>query len=597
MSDSKQKHLSNIRTFAKDLDAVRANKKPHVEEVRNNSIPNRPIELSNKKDLEETVSEMIPKQKNPVPVSKITVPNLSPEKKPSVHNPIPAFHELKKHHPSSPNNNDRKINIVSRHASKTSEIKSSEPKKVPTRHIETIKPIRKFTGGGGATIITDTKESSFKLLPSIIDSIRSWFKELNQRRKKKKTPTYTVPETNRRKGVIQKATSKTGTIFTADNDTIKEQIRRRRLQEKEKEAETSWSPFTETGYNLLEAPDEPANIKVEFKKQARIDDVKPPTPLPTPPIPSVTPEVKEDEIPAPVPEVTTAVVPEVKEESVQKIENTPIAAMPEINVETPEEFIPEQQEEVFYEEPAPELEVSIPEPQTKNLSPANFLQRLRQQETNTQAVVVLMIVIGLVAFVFSVKFIFQYFMPGTDAPKVEIVQKQLLQGAKQINLGVANNVNSSLVDKVSELAKTIPGELVEISVVPSSGIELDSASIFKSLQFKTEPSLTQSINTAHFVSVNQSEPALILGFTDEYTVRGGLLKWEATMNKDLSELLSVENDNKSKFKDVSITGFDVRILKTENGSQIVYGIVNHNTVIITTSESKFSQIVKLGFPN
>ena len=69
------------------------------------------------------------------------------------------------------------------------------------------------------------------------------------------------------------------------------------------------------------------------------------------------------------------------------------------------------------------------------------------------------------------------------------------------------------------------------------------------------------------------------------------------MNKDLSELLSVENDNKSKFKDVSITGFDVRILKTENGSQIVYGIVNHNTVIITTSESKFSQIVKLGFPN
>ena len=115
-----------------------------------------------------------------------------PKKVPHTITRIPAFHEIKKH--TKTNDNDEPS---------TKKIRVEKKKVVNTNT------------GYNSTIITDTKSNAFSLFPEIVTSIKSWFKKLSAYQKRKKTPTYTVPETTSRKGVIQRATSKTGTIFIA----------------------------------------------------------------------------------------------------------------------------------------------------------------------------------------------------------------------------------------------------------------------------------------------------------------------------------------------------------------------------------------------
>ena len=128
----------------------------------------------------------------------------------------------------------------------------------------------------GGTIITDGKRGGEKLIPSIVSSIVSWFTSLQKEIKKKPVPTYTIVETERRKGIIQKATSKSGAIFTADNETLRAAILKRQATDAtpklEEVPEINWSPNIETGYALLssgkERSSDPHNVKVEFKKTA-----------------------------------------------------------------------------------------------------------------------------------------------------------------------------------------------------------------------------------------------------------------------------------------------------------------------------------------
>lgn len=86
-----------------------------------------------------------------------------------------------------------------------------------------------------ATIITDTKKDRFKLFPAISASIKGWFSNKKAEKAAKKAPKYTVPETTRRQGVIQRATSVTAKSTTADHDSIQERIRRREEEERAQE--------------------------------------------------------------------------------------------------------------------------------------------------------------------------------------------------------------------------------------------------------------------------------------------------------------------------------------------------------------------------
>jgi hypothetical protein len=76
-----------------------------------------------------------------------------------------------------------------------------------------------------AVIITDTKRKRFKLGEAIAASVSDWWTTKQEVARKNKIPRYTVPEAERRKGVIQKATVKTGRTSSADHGAVLSRIK------------------------------------------------------------------------------------------------------------------------------------------------------------------------------------------------------------------------------------------------------------------------------------------------------------------------------------------------------------------------------------
>jgi len=146
-------------------------------------------------DIKQIVAEKTQSKKSPVP--KVTK---APEK-------IPSFHELQK-----------AVGAINQ-ASKTNTDSSDSKKSKNKKGIQAERRV------GGGTVITDTKKVGRPQHPSLLTGIASWLTSF--KKKKKAAPKMAIPETRRRKGVIQEATTKTGTIFTADGDTLKERIRER----------------------------------------------------------------------------------------------------------------------------------------------------------------------------------------------------------------------------------------------------------------------------------------------------------------------------------------------------------------------------------
>lgn len=207
MPDENQKITARIRTFASDLDAHRQNKgdSKDIKEEKEESVTvtkkTEKIEPPAKKTPSEPAT---PKTK---PIQHFEVKLKEDPEKPKH---IPAFHELQKQ--------VKKI--------------QGEPVKKDSSN-QSSKPIHTNIGFD-ATVITDTKNNRKNLILEITKSLTSWFKNATKP-KKKKTPKYSVPEANHRKGVIQKATTKTGSIFTADSETLKEHIRLRQKQKEEED--------------------------------------------------------------------------------------------------------------------------------------------------------------------------------------------------------------------------------------------------------------------------------------------------------------------------------------------------------------------------
>ncbi len=76
-----------------------------------------------------------------------------------------------------------------------------------------------------ATIITDSKHKRFRLTSEIVRSVSDWWQEQLKQYEERKKPKYTVPVVDRRKGVVEKATSTTGRVATHDHKEIVARIK------------------------------------------------------------------------------------------------------------------------------------------------------------------------------------------------------------------------------------------------------------------------------------------------------------------------------------------------------------------------------------
>jgi hypothetical protein len=569
MSESSTKVPAKIRTFATDIEAVRAQKgdtpstSTEVPEPKKISEP--------KKTAEPTyAARPQPLRHNPEKTKSDTSVHTNhtrtePKVKPTVQTPaintIPPFHEIDK-------KKKTEAAVIKAAKSKAANKQSENQKTSPAR----------VNIGYDATVITDTKSNRFKLFPSILESLQAWFKKITTK-KKKATPKYVIPEAQRRKGVIQRAASKTGTIFTADSETLKEQIRRRQQQQLEDDAETSWSPYTEPGYALLEAPEDESNsliqnIQVEYKKIKTI-----------PPVEKISAITTEATAPSVSQEADRSATRPAREKiEFYEPQNTSFAE-------------PEQEIEQLSEDVAEELDVisSVDIP-VQSTSPERQPVAINRLDTNTLTVILLSSIIGLVILVVASRIAFQYMQTNLFD---ETVQTQtttpILRDSSLNEIAITANAVEQLPQLITTALAGAPAGIVEFSLISPLGDEISPSYTFDLMQFRTLPTFRQSLTTVRFVAVNRSQPAILLQFTDKDTVLGGLLQWEQNMAADLRRIYgSLPQENNLQFIDEKIEGIDVRVLRSETGVLLVYGFIGERTALIAKTTEDFAQISSFG---
>lgn len=554
MSDEIKKSSPHIRTFASDM---------KVEQKRRGLSDETKTDVGAKKPLPKVETSTEPKKlvKQKAATGHETVPHASAG--------IPAFHVLDKKAKKRPIPN-KETPAPSSHTMPVKKTVTADKPKVIRTNIES-----------DATVITDTKQNRFKLIPSIITSVDAWFKSITTF-KKKKVPTYTIPEASRRKGVIQKATSQSGTVFTADSGTLKEQIRLRRIEEANKrkfdvdsevdEPETTWSPYTDVGYNLLDAPeseqkkalDRTENVTVAYRENIATVPIPAPEPVvfAMPPIPeTVEKEAPSLEIPSPPKQVVI--------ESIAEQEKIKLPV---------EEVIEEPVEEEYKQQPE------------------SFTEKVN---TNTLAIIILGSIVAVVLILFTGRIFIQYISNSMESETSNINAPEAIMSSTTLNTLTLTQANvNNLAIQIADRTPDTNDQIAEFVIVSQNGAVISPSNIFSTLGFSVVSSLHRSLTDMRFLSTNSTNDILLLKFIDEDTVRGGMLIWEQNLANDMNSIFDLPpslTDN--NYSDITVAGVDVRVLENNEEIVLLYGIIDENTALITTDESYFVTIIETSFSN
>ena len=474
-------------------------------------------------------------------------------------------------------------------------IPKPEPKKLDT--VPALKPITPTKkdptiivdneDAAAATIITDTKRGEFKLIPAIINSIRGWFTEKQQDYRAKKIPKYTVPDTTRRKGIIQKATSKSGKFAAADFSSIQERILERKAaaakaKEGPDEPETIWTANTEPGFPLLTeatVPQQVSNVQVVSRKSFR---AIPEEIVVTTSAPVVAPE------PEFVPEIAE---PDDNRWSAPIQESTPAPTLPAVAVmdEPTPTTAPAPEETVTEEEPVvPEPEL-VAEPTQPEIKKGRF--SLLKVNTNTLTIFVSGVVVILAVLSATVYFVFykdSAFVSNTPMPET------LLTDTEVRPLVLYTISADSIIEAFTSMQNergTTQGVFMYTSTIGSTET-VAPTELLSALELVVAPDFAQTISAVRVGYINQA-PYLVLKIKNETAAQGGLLMWEDTMYTDLMPVLSLAPETTDTFLDATISGTDVRVLKNTNGSErLLYGLAS-DTIVITTNSARYAQLTTL----
>lgn len=213
--------VPKVRTFAADLTATRS--------LRGLNVPSSTIPTSTsftvvkKTAVQIQPSTTLTPKKSPLPtvLKKLPVATIKPPIIVSpIEKPIPPFHTFKKPTPASA----PEITTIDT-TEFNANAKISRPSVLAIPGVEHLNVPKTSTEVEGGTIITDTKGEKFSLFGAIGTSLSEWWKTRQKNAIARKKPKYTVPEADRRKGVIQKATTQTGRTSSADHAAVLSRIK------------------------------------------------------------------------------------------------------------------------------------------------------------------------------------------------------------------------------------------------------------------------------------------------------------------------------------------------------------------------------------
>lgn len=493
-----------------------------------------------------------------------------------------------------------------------------------------------------ATIIRDTKHNRFRLFPAISTSLKQWFLEIKEKYFTKKAPKYTVPETSRRKGVIQEATSKTGKLTTFDRTSLQERIRQRQERTVPKEPTTTWSANTEPGFLLLEEPDEEieeepkvSNVKIETRKSFRTPPppkpvetipVPPPTPIVPPPVAIIEPPkpIEPIIVPPPTPTVEVPSPVTVTQTTPPTLNERPVTPQPKpveaVLVPPPTPIVPPpvettsnlplvrtlaSEETASREDQARQTQLEVKSDTKRRpvgltrLQPKNLRDWLFSLNTNliSLGVIGLLVVLSITSLVGYFWFYESNQLTLTTAPSYPSILSVPLQA-----VFVSDLTKENLFKQIIENQKQSKYETLQIALISSPTGEklLPATSLINTIGDNINSVFAHSIKTIYFGNANRISPFLVMKITDQDTARGGLLTWEENMADDLKPLFVAFKPDLAtstaglSFSDIVIAGNDARILKASDGTELlIYALTKENILIITSDQKTLIELITL----
>ena len=493
---------------------------------------------------------------------------------------IPAFHELQKKAASG--------HIAA--APKTAAL--------PTITVRSKKhDLKEPRSASGGTIITDTKRNDLNFFATAAASVKRWFHDLTQANKKRGVQTYSVTDTELRKGVIQKATSKAGTIFTADAETLKDEIRRRAQtstpHSDDSDLKVSWSPHTEAGYPLLPGdapiPKVPERVVVEFKKRTLPQPIiVEPSPAPAVAAPEASPQYweaqesswqTEPNDTAPLATPIPSALPE----------NIPVGVPPPPLPTEPFPIDPIESELEEEAEPAPKTETpAIPILRAKDWF--TKLQTTFRHNTNALTIGIASVLLFFAVVAFTVQGIITLITASSGVGDAVAVPATPLVATAVTDLPL-ETISQEAVIAALGTKSTGTGAVEEFRLTDSAGVPLPLDLVLPLVGFSNNRNLNQTVTAIHLVSLNSAH-GVIFTVTDAVSAFGALLVWEPTLLSSMSPLLAVSNvADSGGFVDASIGGTDVRILTGQGKELVTYGFITPDTVVITKDTTTFESLL------
>ncbi|MEZ4103895.1 MAG: hypothetical protein R3B60_01260 [Candidatus Paceibacterota bacterium] len=532
-----------------------------------------------------------------------------------------------------------------------------KPKPVPVQVLaaaKTSRPEREVHIAGedseAATVITDTKKDRFNLFSETFASFSNWIKEKKKQREAKKAPKYTVPEASRRKGVIQKATSKSGITTNTDHDQIQNRIKERQQQNSIEESEPKIistkntepvfpPPPSKKEAKIIEEPKEVATDKIpkgflsdqseiviedlssinetdKVDLSPKIEEVKE-TPIKPRPEKVIEPEPnqsREEELTEQKPEETV-----VEENHEYKDPTGPKWSTDEdlTSRTTEKEIVNREQQKT-----ASEIK-TIPAPKKVDVTSAITNQGPvipPSKKENSKKSILFTTDTNLISFIISAIILILFLAIGLGYAWYKNKENNTYVSEINKYTGIVSDdvafVYDPFIDKNTFINKIIAEyqnpeiELTQFAfaTTPDAQNVVEPETVLKFLDVKLGDGFGQSISQLYFGGLNDNNPYLALKITDQTVALAGMLNWEKEMKNNLSEIFKLKvNQNKDteinststrmtseKFIDGSLAGVEVRVLKSGTGEEeIIYGFVKPNILIITTSSQSFSRLTNM----
>ncbi|PIR85748.1 hypothetical protein COU14_02740 [Candidatus Kaiserbacteria bacterium CG10_big_fil_rev_8_21_14_0_10_44_10] len=567
--------LKKIRTFHSDMERLRPRPESEVANVESTApTPAKPIPsvLNAKKPEPEIVVPIPapppapPQAVMPEPV-KVTAPE-----------PKPVVPEKPKSQPAPPTLlSVPKNSELSKEMSESLGTLSKTTPYNPSDKLNVMDTDSEITEG---TIITDKKRERFKLLPAMVEAVKSWFSEgketIERHAEEKRLATPTVSTIEERKDVVKMAAKQSAQAPKDDykklTDKLPKKLTDKSAPNKPSLVITKKSPDAKPSWSHYEGKNE--------EKTAPIIEATPVSKAPEKPLaPPVIPSLPIKEEPEPQAE-TKVEVPAIKVEPVAlTIKSEPAKAPARKWKETPE--------------------------------PKRFGNFPRVLFYTSSVVIALVAVVGGVMTTMWLLGSDDGLTPTTSNGQVSqnnsvntLEQLPLVSADRQTKLLLPRSRVAFYEDILSSSQNSGGINVIDPTTSDAGDTRASTSDILETLAWQSSPTLLRAINEINFGTLG-TEPFIVLRVTSFDTAFGGLLVAEDSLSQELAPLFGEpvtstfdvsEDDSTVRpayFEDDVVRNHDVRVLRDEmEKERIVYGFVNQNTVIITTDRGMFATLAE-----